>query len=175
MGCGTHHSFSCSPPTSSSSLLVYILLFEFIFIMKVITPFLALATVAHAHYNFPSIISGTTTTPAWQYVRQWTGYYTFNPVTNVASPDIRCNVNGSTAFAPSTLSIAAGSTVGFSANPDIYHPGPLLVYMAKVPAGSTAANFDGSGAVWFKIFEQGPKFGGQALSWPTDSTSQPHS
>lgn len=139
--------------------------------MKTFTSFLALATAVHAHYNFPSIISGSTTTPAWQYVRQWTGYYTFNPVTNVASNDIRCNVNGSTAFAPQILSLAAGSTVGFSANPDIYHPGPLLVYMAKVPAGQTAANFDGSGDVWFKIYEEGPIFGGQALKWPTDSTS----
>ncbi|KAF8862280.1 endoglucanase II [Acephala macrosclerotiorum] len=41
--------------------------------------------------------------------------------------------------------------------------------MAKVPAGETAANFDGNGEVWFKIFEEGPKFGGQALSWPTDN------
>jgi hypothetical protein len=140
-------------------------------IMKFIASFLALATAARAHYNFPSMISGTTTTAAWQSVRQWTGYYTFDPVTNVASSDIRCNVNGSTAFAPSILPVAAGSTVGFAANPDIYHPGPLLVYMAKVPAGKTAANFDGSGAVWFKIYEEGPVFGGSALTWPTDSTS----
>lgn len=139
--------------------------------MKFPTPFLALATVAQAHYNFPSMISGSTTTPAWSHVRQWTGYYTFDPVQDVSSLDIRCNVNGSTAFAPNTLSIAAGSTVGFSANPDIYHPGPLLVYMAKVPAGKTAANFDGSGAVWFKIYQEGPTFGGQALVWPTDSMS----
>jgi len=139
--------------------------------MKFIAPFLALAIAVRAHYNFPSMISGTTTTPAWQNVRQWTGYYTYNPVQNVASNDIRCNVNGSTAFAPDILSIAAGSTVGFTANPDIYHPGPLLVYMAKVPAGKTAANFDGSGAVWFKIYEEGPVFGGQALTWPTDSAT----
>lgn len=117
------------------------------------------------------MITGTTTTPAWQSVRQWTGYYTFDPVQNVASDDIRCNVNGSTAFAPNVQSVAAGSTVGFAANPDIYHPGPLLVYMAKAPAGKTAANFDGSGAVWFKIYEEGPVFGGSALTWPTDSMS----
>ncbi len=142
--------------------------------MKFTIPFLALATAAHAHYNFPSMISGSTTTPAWQYVRQWTNYYSFTPVTNVESLDIRCNVNGSSAFAPETLSIAAGATVGFAANPDIYHPGPLLVYMAKAPAGQTAANFDGSGAVWFKIYQEGPIFGGQALKWTTDSTSQSH-
>ena len=32
------------------------------------------------------------------------------------------------------MSVATGSTVGFTANPDIYHPGPLQFYLAKVPA-----------------------------------------
>lgn len=105
----------------------------------------------------------------WQYVRQWTGYYTYNPVQSVTSDDIRCNVNGSAAFAPGTLSVAAGSTLGFSVEPDIYHPGPALVYLAKVPSGKTAANWDGSGAVWFKIYQLGPVLGGAQLVWPTDS------
>lgn len=165
-----HSSLILHPLQNLHFLSIFCFSKSAVFTMKVITSFLALATAAHAHYNFPSMISGGTTTPEWQSVRQWTGYYTFQPVTNVASLDIRCNANGSSAFAPSTLSIAAGSTAGFSANPDIYHPGPLLVYMAKVPTGKTAANWDGSGAVWFKIYQEGPTFGGQALSWPTDST-----
>jgi len=139
--------------------------------MKVTAPLLALATAAHAHYNFPSTISGGATSAAWSNIRQWTGYYTFNPVTDVTSTAIRCNVDGDKNFANSTLDIVAGSTLGFTANPDIYHPGPLLAYMAHVPAGQTAATWDGSGAVWFKIFEEGPKFGGQALTWPTDSAT----
>jgi len=90
-------------------------------------------------------------------------------VVDVTSKDIRCNVKGDSIFAPGTLSVTAGSTVGFTSDPPIYHPGPLQAYMAKVPAGSTAATWDGSGSVWFKIFAQGPKLGGQALSWPSDS------
>ena len=81
-------------------------------------------------------------------VRQWTGYYTYSPVQSVSTTDIRCNVGGSTASAPGTLPVAAGSTISFTADPNIYHPGPALVYMAKVPAGKTAANWDGSGSVW---------------------------
>lgn len=137
--------------------------------MKAFTSLLAFTVAVNAHYNFPSIISGGSTTTAWEYVRQWTGYYTFDPVTSVSTDDIRCNVDGTTAFAPSILTVTAGTTVGFTANPDIYHPGPLLVYMAKVPTGYTAANWDGSGAVWFKIYQEGPIFGGTALAWPTDS------
>jgi len=136
--------------------------------MKASAVLLALsAAVAEAHYTFPAMISGGTTTADWQYVRQWMGYYTNDPVTSVSTEDIRCNVGGSTATA-STLPVTAGSTLGWTANPDIYHPGPLLVYMAQVPAGETAATFDGSGSVWFKIYEQGPQFGGSALVWPTN-------
>lgn len=139
--------------------------------MKSTTALLALAGAASAHYNFPSMISGGTTTAAWAAVRDWTGSYTYNPVTDVSSLDIRCNVDGSTAFSPDILSVAAGSQLGFTASPDIYHPGPLLAYMAKVPSGSTAANWDGSGAVWFKIYEDAPTgLGGQALVWPSNGT-----
>jgi len=137
--------------------------------MKVTSPLLALATVAQAHYNMPSIIVGGVVGPAWQYARQWTGYYTYNPVVTVSTTDIRCNVNGTVAFAPGILSVTAGTSYGFSVAPDIYHPGPAMVYMAKVPTGKTAANWDGSGSVWFKIYELGPVFGGSALVWPTDN------
>lgn len=138
-------------------------------IMKFVTSLLTLATLAQAHYNFPSMNAGA----AWSNVRQWTGYYTYDPVVNVASEDIRCNVNASTAFAASTLSVAAGSVLKWAANPDIYHPGPLLAYMGKVPAGKTAANWDGSGTVWFKIYEDHPTVGSSALVWPSMSINQP--
>ena len=73
--------------------------------MKILIPLVTLATVAQAHYNFPFMKAST----AWSNVRQWTGYYTFDPVTNVASENIQCNFNGSAAFAAGTLSVAAGS------------------------------------------------------------------
>ncbi|KAH8887705.1 endoglucanase II [Thozetella sp. PMI_491] len=43
--------------------------------------------------------------------------------------------------------------------------------MAKVPAGQTAASFDGSGQVWFKIYEEQPNFGAQ-LTWPSNSEKE---
>jgi hypothetical protein len=131
---------------------------------------LALSGVTNAHYNFASMIYEGAVTTGWQYVRQWTGYYTYDPVVDVTLVDIRCNVNGSTSgTGVSTLSIAAGSTLGFTASPNIYHPGPLQVYMAAVPSTSTASSWDGSGVVWFKIYENGPTFGSTALTWPTST------
>jgi hypothetical protein len=44
--------------------------------------------------------------------------------------------------------------------------------MAKVPEGKTAANWDGSGEVWFKIFEQGPTISGGQLSWPSSGATK---
>jgi len=44
--------------------------------------------------------------------------------------------------------------------------------MAKVPSGKTAANWDGSGNVWFKIFGQGPGgLGSSGLTWPSNGSS----
>jgi hypothetical protein len=135
--------------------------------MKTFASILALAAAVQAHYTFPALLKGSTATTDWQYVRQWTGYQSNGPVTNVALEDIRCNVGASTKSASGTMSVAAGSDVGFTVAPDIYHPGPLMAYMAKVPAGKTAATWDGSGSVWFKIYEQGPTFG-SALTWPSN-------
>jgi hypothetical protein len=82
--------------------------------------------------------------------------------------DIRCGKDASTAFAPDILSVAAGSTLGFAVDPQIQHPGPGLAYLAKVPAGETAATWDGSGAVWFKVWEEGPTdLNTNGGDWPT--------
>jgi hypothetical protein len=115
--------------------------------MKVFNFILAFPILAKAHYSFPALIYAGISTADWADVRQWTGYYTYDPVTTVLTEDIRCNVNGSTTFASGILSVAAGQTLGFTVDPDIYHPGPLLAYMAKVPSGYIAANWDGSGTV----------------------------
>jgi hypothetical protein len=37
--------------------------------------------------------------------------------------------------------------------------------MAKVPSGKTAANWDGSGSVWFKVFTEKPTILNGALTW----------
>ncbi|EHK99027.1 hypothetical protein M7I_5180 [Glarea lozoyensis 74030] len=59
--------------------------------MLQLTTLLALAASATAHYTFPSI-SGTS---EWAAVRQWTGYQSNGPVTDVSLLDIRCNVGAS--------------------------------------------------------------------------------
>jgi hypothetical protein len=138
--------------------------------MKSIAFLLALAGAASAHYTFPALIYGGTTSADWEYVRDWTGSYTYDPVTDVTSTDIRCNVDGDKNFASSTLSVAAGQNIGFTADPDIYHPGPLLAYLGEVPSGSTAADWDGSGTVWFKIYQDEPTVGASALDWPSNGT-----
>lgn len=47
--------------------------------------------------------------------------------------------------------MAAGSSFSFKLDNTFYHPGPGAVYLGQVPSGQTAANWDGSGANWFKV------------------------
>jgi len=133
--------------------------------MKTATVICALTAIANAHYTFPSLIANDETTAAWQYARQWTGYQSNGPVTDVSKIDIRCNVGASAKSAPSTMTVAAGSKIGFGSNQPISHVGVMEWYMAKVPAGHTAATWDGSGEVWFKIDEDHPTFA--PLKWPS--------
>ncbi|KAL9082397.1 MAG: hypothetical protein Q9165_008902 [Trypethelium subeluteriae] len=130
-----------------------------------------LAATVTGHYVFPSVIEKGVATPPWVDVRQYPTYYTNNPVTDVTSTDIRCNVGGST-VSSNTTTINAGDTIGFTASPNIYHPGPAQVYMAKAPSGTDVATWTGDGDVWFKIFGQGPSsFAESGLTWPTMDAS----
>ncbi|KAL0571312.1 hypothetical protein V5O48_010647 [Marasmius crinis-equi] len=112
--------------------------------MKFAAPLLSaalLAQSASAHYIWTTLIAGSTTSTAA--VRQPLNN---SPVTSVTSNDIRCNVNPSPAS--QTVSVAAGSTIGFKLDNTLYHQGPAAIYLGKAP--STAASWDGSGANWFK-------------------------
>ncbi|KAJ4286252.1 hypothetical protein N0V90_013286 [Kalmusia sp. IMI 367209] len=111
------------------------------------------------HYTFPSIGSSS----AWQYVRQTDNYQSNGPVTDVSSNLVRCYTSGTKSA--STMSVAAGSSVAFKANQAVFHQGPIQFYMAKVPAGQTAATWDGSGKVWFKIYAEKATVSNGALSW----------
>lgn len=74
--------------------------------------------------------------------------------------------------APKITSVTAGSTFTFSVDPTIAHPGPLQFYMAKAPSGKTAQTFDGKGAVWFKIYQDGPSgLGTSSITWPSTGKS----
>lgn len=133
--------------------------------MKLFTSLTALASVASAHYVFPSLILNGTATGEWTNVRRWTGSNSNGPVTDVSSLSIRCNVDAST-VSVKTLPVAAGSVLGFSAKASISHPGLMQFYMAKVPTGKTADAWDGSGSVWFKVFNDMPTIGA-SMTWPT--------
>ncbi|KAK3939100.1 glycoside hydrolase, family 61 [Diplogelasinospora grovesii] len=132
----------------------------------------AAATAVSAHYTFPQMtVNGAAVGSAWESVRKTVDWQDNGPVTDVTSQNIRCNELAPGTASATTLNVTAGATVGFAANPDVYHPGPAQLYLAKVPAGQTAATWDGSGQVWFKIYAEQPTFGSQ-LTWPSMNAKQ---
>lgn len=79
---------------------------------------------------------------------------------DVTTEAIRCHqLNPGGGGSTSTLLVEAGRNISWVSSPGIYHSGPVSVYMAKVPIGQTAATFDGSGEVWFKIYQELPTIG----------------
>lgn len=74
---------------------------------------------------------------------------------------LRCNVNGASGASTTVVSVAAGSSVSFTADQAVYHQGPVSFYMTKVDSAATA---DGS-SDWFKIKEIGPDFSSGQAKW----------
>ncbi|KAJ8111620.1 hypothetical protein OPT61_g5830 [Boeremia exigua] len=126
--------------------------------MKLV-PALTLALAADAvgaaalkarHYVFPAL----TGTADWSSIRVPANNLTREPITDVNSPLLRCYQLDPSVGAPVIEDVAADKNVTFKISPFLAHPGPIQFYMAKVPAGSTAATWDGSGDVWFKIYAE---------------------
>ncbi|KAK7955307.1 hypothetical protein PG996_016115 [Apiospora saccharicola] len=136
--------------------------------MKSIAAAVLLASAASAHYTFPALIHNGQKTGDWEYVRKTENFQSHGPIQDVTSPLMTCYASGNQGA--KTLSVSAGDTVGFTIDPAIQHPGPMQYYLAKAPSGQTADSFDGKGNVWFKIYQDGPKFGTgvNGLSWPSD-------
>ncbi|KAF9448965.1 lytic polysaccharide monooxygenase [Macrolepiota fuliginosa MF-IS2] len=98
-----------------------------------------------------------------------------NPVTDVNSKDLTCNVNGLSGASVSTGTISAGTTITLEWHQhdqrtgedpiSAGHKGPVLVYVAKAP--STAVSFDGQGAVWTKVYQSG-LLNPSTQQWATD-------
>ncbi|KAL1679263.1 glycoside hydrolase family 61 protein [Schizophyllum commune] len=109
----------------------------------------ALAQSVSAHYIWNTLIAGDAESQAA--VRQPVNN---SPVTDVTSADITCNV--SPGAASETVTVAAGSTVGFKLDNTIYHQGPAAIYLGQAPGD--VASWDGSGDAWFKIAEWGAEF-----------------
>ncbi|KAG8910985.1 hypothetical protein FRC02_006876 [Tulasnella sp. 418] len=107
-----------------------------------------------AQYEWTSLALAGVTPVDYLYVRPHAGGK--NPVTDVTSLDLRCNVKGSTSSAKDTLSIT-NSLAGYPQqivwrpNVPITVPGAWTIYLAQAPANHTAVTFDGSGKVWFKL------------------------
>ncbi|KAK3390674.1 glycoside hydrolase [Podospora didyma] len=131
---------------------------------------LATAIYLLAATSSADIFGKLTGTQDWQVVRMTANHYSNGPVQDVTSEAIRCYQNtpgggGST----STYKAKAGGTISWSANPNIHHPGALSAYMAKVPAGPTAARFDGAGQVWFKVYQDMPTISGSQMNRPSQN------
>ncbi|KZS95010.1 glycoside hydrolase family 61 protein [Sistotremastrum niveocremeum HHB9708] len=125
------------------------------------------ASLASAHYTFPSLVVGGKTSAAWQYVRETNNYNSQAPVTDVTSADFRC-YDSATNPTTSTVTIAAGSQLGIECDNTIYHPGVVNVYMAKAP--SSVTGWAGDGAVWFKVYQiSAVTNGGTSISWPAQN------
>ncbi|KAJ7596491.1 glycosyl hydrolase family 61-domain-containing protein [Mycena floridula] len=125
--------------------------------MKFPSVFAAVALVQPvlAHYRFWQLISPDgTVTDEYEYVRKPNNYN--SPVLDLTNTDMRCNAGADSGAGTKTMKVKAGDTVGIQSDVAAFHPGPFDTYLGKVPAGKTAANWDGSGAAWFKIWEEGP-------------------
>ena len=118
-----------------------------------------LANAAHGHYIFNQLTANGVQGAVYQNIRRNTNYN--SPVTDLNSPDLRCNVGGASGANTGVVSVAAGSTVTFTSDVAVYHQGPVSFYMTKVNDATTA---DGS-APWFKIKDIGPTFSGGQARW----------
>ncbi|KAH9485654.1 putative endo-beta-1,4-glucanase D [Psilocybe cubensis] len=99
-----------------------------------------------AHYIFKTVIAGDKSSTAA--VRQPQSVEPFHGIT---SPDTTCNHNPSAA--QETVEVPAGGKLGFQLSNNMYHQGPVSIYLGKAPG--SAADWDGSGQNWFKIAEWG--------------------
>ncbi|KAF2874733.1 glycoside hydrolase [Massariosphaeria phaeospora] len=116
--------------------------------MQFLTSLLLLATTAEAHYRFSKLIlNGTLEAAEWTSVRQTKNYQGNQGVSDVNSADMRCFQNKA---GTGTATVAAGETLGFVANAQVTHFGPVQFYMAKVPDAANINTWEAAGNVWFK-------------------------
>ncbi|KAF5371773.1 hypothetical protein D9758_003360 [Tetrapyrgos nigripes] len=144
-------------------------------VSQIIRPFAILAGVCAllsqvtAHYTFPGLIVNGVRTPDWVNVRRTNNYNTQAPVTDVTSADFRCYDSQTGPATASTITVAAGSTLGIACDQTIYHPGVINVYMAKAPSGNVTS-FNGDGAVWFKVYQiTAQTNGGTSITFPAQN------
>ncbi|KAK4239231.1 glycoside hydrolase [Achaetomium macrosporum] len=137
--------------------------------MQLLASLLLAATAVQAHYTFPRlVVNGQAEEKDWSATRMTKNAQSKQGVENPTSPDIRCYTSQT---APNVATVPAGSTIHYISTQQINHPGPTQYYLAKVPAGSSAKTWDGSGAVWFKIATTMPSVdSNKQMTWPGQNT-----
>ncbi|KAK3387944.1 glycoside hydrolase [Podospora didyma] len=133
--------------------------------MKFLSGLLLTAAAVEAHYTFPRlVVNGKPEDKDWSVTRMTKNANTKQGIENPTNADIRCYASGTAA---NVATVPAGSTIHYVSTQQINHPGPTQYYLAKVPAGSSVTKWDGSGAVWFKIFTTMPTMDkNKQLTWP---------
>ncbi|KAK1761512.1 glycoside hydrolase [Echria macrotheca] len=123
------------------------------------------AAAAQAHYTFPRlVVNGVPEDKDWSVTRRTKNDQSKQGIENPTSADIRCYTSTTAA---NVATVPAGSTIHYVSTQQVNHPGPTQYYLAKVPAGSSATKWDGSGAVWFKFFTTMPTMdNNKQLTWP---------
>ncbi|KAF2204329.1 glycoside hydrolase family 61 protein [Delitschia confertaspora ATCC 74209] len=127
---------------------------------------LSAAATVNAHYTFPRLIINGQSAEVkdWSATRMTKNANSKQGVENPASADIRCY---SSQNAANIVTVPAGATIHYLSTQQINHPGPTQYYLAKVPEGRSAASWDGSGTVWFKIFTTMPSVdSNKQMTWP---------
>ncbi|KAK3314867.1 glycoside hydrolase [Apodospora peruviana] len=126
---------------------------------------LSITTAVQAHYTFPRlVVNGKAEEKDWSVTRMTKNANGKNGVENPTSGDIRCYTSQTAA---NVATVPAGSTIHYVSTQQINHPGPTQYYLAKVPSGSSAKTFDGSGNVWFKIHTSMPVVDkNKQMTWP---------
>ena len=87
----------------------------------------------------------------------------------MTSIDLLCYDSATNPTGVQTATVAAGSQMGIMSDGTIYHPGVVNVYMAMAPDGDVDS-FDGSGAVWFKVYQiSAVTDGGESITFPAQN------
>ncbi|TGZ78094.1 hypothetical protein EX30DRAFT_398014 [Ascodesmis nigricans] len=111
------------------------------------------------HYFFNQIAVNGAAQGEWKYIRQPPPQRISDRIPFlVTDENMRCNEKNPAKA--ETLKVKAGAelTWTLTLGSAIYHPGPSLVYLFKVPAGQQIADYDFSGNPkgWFKIHQEIP-------------------
>ncbi|KAF2252449.1 lytic polysaccharide monooxygenase [Trematosphaeria pertusa] len=136
--------------------------------MQFLASLLLAATAVQAHYTFPRlVVNGKAEEKDWSATRMTKNANSKQGIENPTVADIRCYQSQNAA---NVVTVPAGATIHYISTQQVNHPGPTQYYLAKVPSGASVTSWDGSGAVWFKIFTTMPKVDqNKQMTWPAQN------